>query len=828
MSNLLNPAVKPLPSYLNGGHGRPLSEDEVPACWPVHNDPRLGKYAYWACSLAQHKRVLQSDVPNTEGTYISVSPFTEGSPSRIAAFSHFCAMVVLDFDIIDYMRAQHTALITPSVELKAQWDAEPRVMVRGKGTNAVLKDVTTPKDMYSKRVMYALRRDQPEVFEGIFAEFKQKVELACADAFVAPTHMVMSGGGIHCYWHLDTASCRAQTEGALSKDAVVELNANLVKVVNAYTANNAGPTADPKVADPLARVMAFPGGQNRKDPKLAVDVVPYAIGDGSSGVMYSFEALVAALGEAPAAAADQGSAPAPNNVLGMDGKPVVQQPNIVNNNSGTKQSQLWDFATLRVTTEDGEYNLAELVDSLPIPSKVECVCPFGGSSIGGAIILKTMGRRACLSSNAKNTDFIDNRGFISNGALAQYPSGGIKPSEGNIEQILFRDKRLGFTFLGFDTFSKRVFFNGEPMKDHDITRVMTTLSQVYGIDVAFTKMRGQLYSAAHRNEYDSLVDFLNALPAWDGTERLNQTIGRSFAEMRDQSWAAIVSRRMMLSFVARGFSPSLEVKVDTMPVLIGLQGAMKSRFWSILFFKNPRDPAKGQQFIGEGEFPMTSLDKDSVMKLQGVLAWEVAELAGMAKTEVESIKSFLSITSDKIRRPHGSEMEVWARRACMVGTDNRMSILKDDTGNRRFWPVALGASSLDEAWLYENLEQIWAEAIAAFKQGEQHWLTKDESAVAMGRTRQHSVSNLEAEAAQDWTEKKLLEWDVEKDGIPWTTASEYLQAAFRLSHDDVTSSKHGFKMAHLTNYGWIKGPRRTVNGVKTTVYEYTGTMPPRE
>lgn len=154
-------------------------------------------------------------------------------------------------------------------------------------------------------------------------------------------------------------------------------------------------------------------------------------------------------------------------------------------------------------------------------------------------------------------------------------------------------------------------------------------------------------------------------------------------------------------------------KFDYMLILESPQGWGKSTFASVL---------GGDYFADTG---LMIGDKDSYQNVQGVSVYEWGELENLTKQEVGKVKLFISSPKDRFRASFDKRPRDYPRQVVFVGTTNERNYLTDVTGNRRFWPVQLTRPP-DIAWLRENLEQLFAEALHRLDAGERFWPTREE------------------------------------------------------------------------------------------------------
>lgn len=163
----------------------------------------------------------------------------------------------------------------------------------------------------------------------------------------------------------------------------------------------------------------------------------------------------------------------------------------------------------------------------------------------------------------------------------------------------------------------------------------------------------------------------------------------------------------MISAIARAMQPG--VKADCCLILYGPQGARKSTTFRIL---------AGDEYFCDT--PMDIGSPNAYSQIRRAWIYEIAELDSIRKRANSRTKAFLSAGFDTYRPAYGRHSVTIKRHCVFCGTTNEESFISDNTGSRRFWPVKIG--TVDTTWLQENRDQLWAEAVHAYKSGESWWL----------------------------------------------------------------------------------------------------------
>lgn len=338
--------------------------------------------------------------------------------------------------------------------------------------------------------------------------------------------------------------------------------------------------------------------------------------------------------------------------------------------------------------------------------------------------------------------------------------GDYEASSNNLNLILQNDKCLKGAFK-LNTFDNkryvvkslpwRTISEADTFRDVDYAGVRNYIECVYGI-ASSQKVDDALSLEFERKKYHPIKDYLNSL-VWDGIPRVD-TLLIDFFGAKDDIYSRASIRKMLCAAVARIYRPG--TKFDSILILVGEQGTYKSTFVRKL----------GKSWFSDTF--TTVQGKEAYEQIQGAWVVEIAELSGLRKAEIETIKHYISKCEDSFRPAYGRVVETYKRQCVFFGTTNSRDFLRDPTGNRRFMPVDVdldsATKSVADDLTDEEIDQIWAEACELYRNGEALYLSAEEENIARHEQKRHAEVDerrgviedyLDAEYPSDWDERDL-------------------------------------------------------------------------
>ena len=338
-------------------------------------------------------------------------------------------------------------------------------------------------------------------------------------------------------------------------------------------------------------------------------------------------------------------------------------------------------------------------------------------------------------------------------------NGEIESTVPNIVLVLENDPLLKGK-IATNAFSNRLMVTGdvpwrkvkkrENWTDGDDSGLRNYMEKVYQL-YNRNKTEDAIKVISEKHSFHPIRDYLNGL-VWDGEERLERLFV-TFLGAEDTELNRAVTKKAFTAAVARVYRPG--IKFDYMVTLYGAQGIGKSMILDRM----------GRDWFSDS-LPSVS-GKEAFEALQGAWIIEMGELAATKKAEVEAIKSFISKREDRFRVAYGRHTEDFPRQCVFFGSTNDVTFLKDRTGGRRFWPIAVDAKRVQRHWSTltdEEIGQLWAEAKTYFEQKEPLFLPAamedDMRQVQKAHTEESPWTGLVQEyldtlLPEDWEERDL-------------------------------------------------------------------------
>jgi hypothetical protein len=242
-----------------------------------------------------------------------------------------------------------------------------------------------------------------------------------------------------------------------------------------------------------------------------------------------------------------------------------------------------------------------------------------------------------------------------------------------------------------------------PISDADVTQVQEWMQHSGLPKIGADTVHQAVARRASENPFHPLRKWLDGLQ-WDGTPRLNTWL-HVYLGAEDTHYHRAIGAMFLIAMAARVLEPGC--KCDYVLILQGGQGVFKSAACQILADKWFADTLPDIK------------NKDVSQHIRKRWLVELPELSALSRGDVEAWKAFITRTTESYRPPYGRKEIEEPRQCVFAGTTNKEQYLYDETGNRRFWPAAVGKIDLDA--LRRDREQLFAEAVRRYRAGERWW-----------------------------------------------------------------------------------------------------------
>jgi len=308
--------------------------------------------------------------------------------------------------------------------------------------------------------------------------------------------------------------------------------------------------------------------------------------------------------------------------------------------------------------------------------------------------------------------------------------GNIKPTTKNLVTILEKDKYFAGKlwhnlFSDFDCVTGGLPWDkrAEQWQNKDDANLRAYVEGRYGVS-SKDKLRDATVVVFTKHRKHPVRDYLKALK-WDGVPRLDKLI-IDYVGAEDNELTRLMTRKHFTAAVARVMNPGC--KYDYCLIMTGPEGIGKSTLLNIM----------GGEYFSDSVVTMEG--KQAMEQLRNVWIAELPELTSVKRSDVETVKAFITRRDDRYRAAYAQLTESHLRQCVFCGTTNETFFLKGDTGNRRFWVIkvdgTLRKKGLTE--LQNDRDQLWAEAVQRWRDGEKLYLDSENEAKARARQQEYN------------------------------------------------------------------------------------------
>lgn len=310
------------------------------------------------------------------------------------------------------------------------------------------------------------------------------------------------------------------------------------------------------------------------------------------------------------------------------------------------------------------------------------------------------------------------------GLIRNQSNNAVKNTMANLETIFLNDPKYKGK-IEFNELTQMRTLDHHNWEDVTENRIKLYLEKEYSLTTSIDTINQVCSIIADDHSYHPIRDYLNSVQ-WDGIHRI-KSVFMDFLGATDNIYTQSVAVVTFVGCVARIMQAG--VKFDTCTTLVGKQGTGKSKF----LFKI----AVNSEWFTDG---VTTFDgKDFYESIKGKWIIELGEGTAFQKSIKERCKQAIASQQDTYREPFSRHPKTRKRQCVFFGTTNNYDFLKDETGDRRYYPIdvniAKATKNIDNDLTPEYVGQLWAEAVQLYKSGQSIYI-QDSQVLALAEREQ--------------------------------------------------------------------------------------------
>jgi hypothetical protein len=225
--------------------------------------------------------------------------------------------------------------------------------------------------------------------------------------------------------------------------------------------------------------------------------------------------------------------------------------------------------------------------------------------------------------------------------------------------------------------------------------------------------------------FNPLKGYLDNLPSWDGNDYIGELSDTVLTT--DQEWWKICFKKWFVAFIGSLFN---EKTINhTMVVLVGAQGKGKTSWLENLL------PIELSKYRYTGS--IVPGNKDSEIHLSECALINLDEFESLTRSKMGDLKSLITKSKSRIRRPYGTTSVDLIRRASFVGSTNKTTFLTDPSGNRRL--LCFLVTKIVDYGQKSYIDLAFAQALHEFKDKFRFYFNAEETAQLEIKNKQFCV-----------------------------------------------------------------------------------------